>query len=106
MRKELRDRKLLRKVFIDVEADGASISAKKGEVLLEVVLLLNEAINNIFTYDVDEKQALIEEMKTHKVPKGQDYKDSSILAISLGDQQYGAAQILEKSEVWGSPVCV
>lgn len=101
LKKEIKQAGIKGRIIIDDEADGASISTRKGETMLAVVLLINQLIDVSFSHDEQVLQEIKDRMKKHKVPKAQSFEIGNILAIPLRNNQYGPAQLIEINQNYG-----
>ncbi|WP_163101612.1 hypothetical protein [Peribacillus alkalitolerans] len=106
IKKELKEMKGFKSISFDSESDGASFSHKSGEKVLEVAILINKLSDSSYEVDENIKDEIIKEIKTYKIPKGQEWNIGDIFAIPVeSDQSYYAGQIIDYNEDFGV-VCI
>lgn len=96
LKRKLKEKGIKGKIDFDSESDYISISSKRGQLILEVAIVINELTNN----------SIDEEIMTHfkkfindwKMPKKQAWGVGDIFSIPISDGSYYFAQIIELIE--------
>lgn len=86
---------------IDYETNGIFIASKKGEVIVEAAILINDLINfEINNSDITE---VIELVKNFKRPKKQKWTVGDIFYVPLSNGSFSYGQIIKDND--GFPTC-
>ncbi|WP_045516872.1 Imm26 family immunity protein [Neobacillus niacini] len=98
VKKKLKDKMewSIKKVKIDYETNGIFIASKKGEVIVEAAILINELINfEISKTDIIE---VIEVVRNFKRPKKQKWTVGDIFYVPLSNGSFSYGQIIKDND--------
>ncbi|MDQ0971511.1 hypothetical protein QFZ31_001389 [Neobacillus niacini] len=103
VRKKLKDKmeSSIKKLKIEYETNGIFIASKKGEVIVEAAILINELIDiEISNTDIIE---VIELVRNFKRPKKQKWAVGDIFYVPLSNGSFSFGQIIKDND--GFPTC-
>lgn len=96
LKQRIKEKGIQGKVDFDSESDYVSIASKKGQIILEVAIVINELANQII-----EKELVLEFMRyidNWKMPKKQIWGVGDIFSIPISDGTFYFAQIIDLVE--------
>jgi hypothetical protein len=103
VKKKLKDKMewSIKKLKIDYETNGIFIASKKGEVIVEAAILINEMIN--FEISNSEITEVIKLVMNFKRPKKQKWTVGDIFYVPLSNGSFSYGQIIKDND--GFPTC-